>query len=93
VGLTFLAGAYRCKILRMERTLEDLASEALGLSLESRAALAKRLLDSLDDLAPEEYERLWVDEAARRYQQLKAGTSKSIASEELFARLDGRLRR
>jgi len=25
----------------MERTLEDLASEALGLSLESRAALAK----------------------------------------------------
>ncbi len=77
----------------MERTLEDLASEALGLSLESRAALAKRLLDSLDDLAPEEYERLWVDEAARRYQRLKAGTSKSIASEELFARLDGRLRR
>jgi len=38
----------------MERTLEDLASEALGLSLESRAALAKHLLDSLDDLAPED---------------------------------------
>ena len=77
----------------MERTLEDLASEALGLSLESRAALAKRLLDSLDDLAPEEYERLWVEEAARRHQQLKAGTARSVASEELFARLDGRLRR
>jgi putative addiction module component (TIGR02574 family) len=77
----------------MERTLEDLASEALGLSLESRAALAKRLLDSLDDLAPEEYDSLWVEEAARRYQQLKAGTSKSIASDELFARLDGRPRR
>jgi hypothetical protein len=46
------------KIRHMERTLEDLASEALGLSLESRAALAKRLLDSLDDLAPAEYERL-----------------------------------
>jgi len=77
----------------MGRTLEDLASEALGLSLESRDALAKRLLDSLDDLAPEECERLWVEEAARRYQQLKAGTSRSIASEELFARLDGRPRR
>ena len=77
----------------MERTLEELASEALGLSLESRAALAKRLLDSLDDLAPAEYERLWVEEAARRYQQLKAGTATSIASEDLFARLEGRPRR
>jgi putative addiction module component (TIGR02574 family) len=74
----------------MERNLEDLTAEALQLSLESRAALAKRLLDSLDDLAPEEYERLWVEEAARRYQQLKTGTAKSIASEEVFARLDAR---
>ena len=77
----------------MERTLEDLASEALSLNLEARAALAKRLLDSLDDLAPEEYERLWVEEASRRYQQLKAGTARSIASEEVFARLDARNRR
>jgi putative addiction module component (TIGR02574 family) len=77
----------------MERTLEELASEALSLNLESRAALAKRLLDSLDDLAPEECERLWVEEAARRYQQLKAGTARSIPSEEVFARLDARTRR
>ena len=74
----------------MERKLEDIASEVLQLSVESRAALAKRLLDSLDELAPEEYERMWVEEAARRYQQLKAGTAKSIASEEVFARLDAR---
>ena len=74
----------------MERTLEEVASEALSLNLESRAALAKRLLD---DLAPEEYERLWVEEASRRYQQLKAGTARSIPSEEVFARLDARNRR
>lgn len=77
----------------MERTLEDITSEVLQMSVESRAALAKRLLDSLDDLAPDEYERMWVDEAARRYQQLKAGTARSIASEEVFARLDARLGR
>ena len=77
----------------MERTLEDLALEALRLNLESRAALAKRLLDSLDDLAPEEYERLWVEEASRRYRQLKAGTARSVPSEEVFARLDARNRR
>ena len=74
----------------MERKLEEIATEALQLSVESRAALAKRLLDSLDELAPDEYERMWIEEAARRYQQLKAGTARSIASEEVFARLDAR---
>ncbi len=76
----------------MQRDLEEIASEALRMSVESRAALAKRLLDSLDDLAPEEYERMWVEEASRRYQQLKAGTAKSIPSSEVFARLDARPR-
>lgn len=77
----------------MERKLEEIASEALQMSVESRAALAKRLLDSLDELAPDEYERMWIEEAARRYQQLKSGTAGSIASEEVFARLDARPRR
>lgn len=77
----------------MGRNLEEIASEALGMAVESRAALAKRLLDSLDDLAPEECERMWVEEAARRYQQLKDGTAQSFASEEVFARLDTRPRR
>ena len=76
----------------MQRKLEEIASEALQMSVESRAALAKRLLDSLDELAPDEYERMWVEEAARRYQQLKAGTASAIASEEVFARLDARPR-
>jgi hypothetical protein len=77
----------------MERTLEEIASEVLQMSVESRAALAKRLLDSLDELTPDEYERLWIEEASRRYQQLKVGTAGSVASEELFARLEARPRR
>jgi len=77
----------------MERTLEDIASEALQMSIESRAALAKRLLDSLDELAPDEYEQLWVEEASRRYEQLKAGKAGSVASEDVFARLEARPRR
>ncbi|HEY0157460.1 MAG TPA: addiction module protein [Thermoanaerobaculia bacterium] len=77
----------------MERTLEEITSEVLQMSVESRAALAKRLLDSLDELTPEENERLWVEEAARRYRQLKDGTATSVPSEEVFARLDVRPRR
>jgi hypothetical protein len=77
----------------MRRNLEDIASEVLKMSVESRAALAKRLLDSLDELTPEENERLWVSEAARRYKQLKAGTASSAASDDVFARLEARHRR
>jgi hypothetical protein len=69
----------------MGRTLDDIASEVLRLGVESRAALAKRLLDSLEDLSPEESERLWVEEAARRYEQLRVGTARSFPSEEVFA--------
>ena len=76
----------------MGRKLEEIASEALEMSVESRAALAKRLLDSLDELTPEEYERLWVDEAARRYRQLKTGMATSLPSEQVFAKLDARRR-
>ena len=77
----------------MQRSLEEIASEALEMSVESRAALAKRLLDSLDHLAPEENERMWLAEAARRYRQLKDGTAKSLPSDEVFARLDARPRK
>jgi len=77
----------------MSRSLEEIASEALELGVEARAALAKRLLDSLDDLTPEECERMWIGEADRRYRQLKAGTAKSYSAEEVFARLDARPRR
>ncbi|HUP60329.1 MAG TPA: addiction module protein [Thermoanaerobaculia bacterium] len=77
----------------MGRKLEEIASEALGMNIESRAALAKQLLDSLDDLTADEHDRLWAEEAARRYQQLKAGTATSTASEDVFARLDARPRK
>lgn len=77
----------------MGRKLEEIASEALGLGVESRAALAKRLLDSLDDLTLAEPERLWAAEAARRYQELKSGTAKGVAAEEVFAELEARMGR
>jgi putative addiction module component (TIGR02574 family) len=76
----------------MERTLEEIASEVLRMSVGSRAALAKRLLDSLEELSADEIERLWVGEAARRYRQLRDGTAKSIPSDEVFARLEARQR-
>jgi hypothetical protein len=74
----------------MHRDIEDIAAELLLMNVESRAALAKRLLDSLDELTPDENETLWAEEAARRYAQLKAGTASSTLSAEVFARLEAR---
>ena len=44
-------------------------------------------------LAPEENERLWARESARRYQQLANGTARSIPSDEVFGKLDARPRK
>ena len=71
----------------MARKLEDLATEALELARESRAALAKRLLDSLDQPTVDEVGEAWIREAQRRYEELKAGTARTIPSDEIFAKL------
>ena len=74
----------------MGRKLDDLAAEALQLSKDARAALAKRLLDSLDEPTADEVGQGWVREAERRYAELKAGTARTVASEEVFAKLQSR---
>jgi len=75
------------------RKLEEITNEALELERESRAALAKRLLDSLDEPSLEELGQGWLMEAERRYQDLKSGRARSIPSEEVFAKLEARNRK
>ena len=77
----------------MSRPLEEIATEALELTSDARAALAKQLLDSLAQPSPEEVEQRWVAEASRRYRELKAGKARSIPSEEMFQRLESRHKR
>ncbi|MBV8543969.1 MAG: addiction module protein [Acidobacteria bacterium] len=49
---------------------------------------------TLEEIASEsgDFERLWVEEAARRYWQLRDGTANAIPSDEVFARLEARQR-
>jgi hypothetical protein len=59
-----------------EGNMQDLAEvlrSALSLNLDDRAALAERLLASLDELNEEEVQRLWAEEAQRRLQEYRAG--------------------
>ena len=71
----------------MPRKTKDLIEQALDLPLAERAELARRLLDSLEDISEEESDALWAVEAERRYADFKAGKIKAIPAEEVFARL------
>lgn len=74
----------------MARKTKDIASEALDLPITARAELAKQLLDSLDNISEEENDKLWAQEAERRYSEYKAGNIKAVPAEEVFARLRSR---
>jgi hypothetical protein len=52
--------------------IEELEGEALKLDPKSRARLAGRLLDSLDELSEDENAQLWAEETQRRDAQMDA---------------------
>ena len=74
----------------MRRDLKDIAAEVLDLPVTARAELASQLLDSLDELSEEETDRLWAQEAERRYAEYKAGNLPGVPAEEVFERLRSR---
>lgn len=66
--------------------IEELRKEALRLTPEARAHLARELLASLDVMSEAELAKLWLDEAIRRDEDLDSGTAKSFPADEVFAR-------
>lgn len=56
---------------------------ALSLDVHDRAALAQRLLASLEELSEEKAERLWAEEAHRRLEGYRAGRAKAVHAEEV----------
>lgn len=62
---------------------QTIEREAMQLPLNERAALAERLLASLDDLPLAELEQLWATEAARRADEIDRGLVKLIPSQEV----------
>ena len=63
--------------------LAEILRSALSLSVNDRAALADRLLASLDELDEEEAERLWAEEAQRRFEEYRAGRVVPVEAQEV----------
>lgn len=65
-------------------TTEQVENEALKLKPKARAALAEKLLRSLEDLSEEEIEHLWVKEAIRRDAELDSDSASMRDAEDVF---------
>ena len=64
--------------------------KALHLPLQDRARLARRLIESLDELSEVEAEKLWLDEAERRAREIDEGAVTLVSADELDQRIQAR---
>lgn len=66
----------------MSREADKILEDALDLPPEARAAVAGRLIESLDGEIDEDAEAAWSAEISRRLTQLDSGSVKTIPWEE-----------
>ena len=77
----------------MSKTIEDIENEIHALSADDRMHLLRDLIADLDGSMDEGVEKAWLEEAERRYKDLKAGKAELIPAEEVFAKARARLKR
>ncbi|MBI3268145.1 MAG: addiction module protein [Planctomycetes bacterium] len=70
---------------------KDLRAEALKLRPKARAKLARELLVSLDGLSSSDLERLWIEEALRRDEELDSGKARLRPAADVLKRAQARL--
>ncbi len=68
----------------MPLKVKEIEEQALCLSLHERAQLAEHLINSLDTEEDPEAERLWIEEAERRYKEYKEGKVRTKPAEVVF---------
>ena len=72
--------------------LEKLQADLLDLPMNSRASLARALIESLDETADENAEALWADEIRRRDEDLRSGKASARPVDEVLSDARERLR-
>lgn len=71
----------------MIRNTAKVITQALSLPPRSRARLADRLLESLDEPRQREMSKLWADEVEDRIDAYENGEIKVIPGEQVFGNL------
>lgn len=67
----------------MATSLEDIEAAAMALPGDERLALAERLLTSVH--FDPQVQKMWLDEADRRYAMMETGEDPGLSIEEFFA--------
>lgn len=70
----------------------ELEDAVLHLSIERRAYLAEKLLESLDQPSESEVQQMWLREADRRAQEIDEERVNLISSEELEQKIQAILK-
>lgn len=70
----------------MSVAMKKQESSAMKLSVKERARLAEHLIASLDELSEAEREKLWFEEADRRYREYKKGKIPFKSAQGVFKR-------
>ena len=71
--------------------IDDIEARVLKLDPQSRARLARKLLDSLETLSAEENTQAWAEEAHRRDAELDVDSSEARSSQDVFRDARSRL--
>lgn len=76
----------------MGTTVEQLAKQAMSLPTESRARLADLLVESLDAEELGRIDQMWIAEAKRRRDEVRAGRVETIPGEEALRKVRNALK-
>lgn len=76
----------------MSTRFDEIEKQARSLPQEEKAALARVLIEDLDTSTDENVERLWIEEAQRRYAAYLKGELEAVPGEEVMARARNRLK-
>ncbi|AVH67471.1 putative addiction module component [Nostoc sp. 'Peltigera membranacea cyanobiont' N6] len=68
-------------------SVEQIMKEALALPSALRALLAEKLVESLEFDVDETQQKLWIEEAKKRRDEVRNGTVIPIPGEEALARV------
>jgi putative addiction module component (TIGR02574 family) len=77
----------------MSSHVEEIEAKIRTLSPQDKTELLRSLIGELDGPADVDVERMWLEEAQRRYREIEEGTVKPIPAERVFQNLRSRLKK
>jgi hypothetical protein len=76
----------------MSRSIHEIEHDILSLKPTEKADLIKVLIEDLDRIEENDVEQAWLEEAHRRYIEIKKGKINTISSEQAIENARARLR-